>query len=377
MSNSCILTVNGVSIPANRGETLLDAALRGRVVIPQDCCTGQCNTCRVQVLSGAVDDQGTAINDMVLGCTATLEGDAVIVFDEVPAVVKRNGVVSSLRAISPEIWEVLVSLDAPLEYLAGQYVGLTFAGFPSRDYSVTVYEDATYDPLTLVFQIKRYEGGLISSAIGEKITTGHKVKVSGPNGHAFFREGEGRLVLVGAGTGWAPIWAVAREAKIANPDREIAIVIGASHAANLYMGNSLLWLAEHGVKDMVVCASRSGFGGVVKKGRPTDFIPALKKGDMVYACGVPEMVDAVVKIASNAGVTCYADPFTLSSKGLTVFNRITQAMYKPVPAPNVLAPGNRATASYMPIAKRGMTGLTPTPPRQSPKDRASATRMVR
>jgi NAD(P)H-flavin reductase len=316
----------------------------------------------------------------VLGCTATLEGDAVITYDEVPAVVKRNGVVTNLRAISPEIWEVLVSLDAPLDYLAGQYVSLAFAGFPPRDYSVTIYEDGRFDPSTMVFQIKRYEGGLISSAIGEKIAVGHKVKVSGPNGHAFYREGEGRIVLVGAGTGWAPIWAVAREAKLANPDREIAIVIGAQHAANLYMGNSLLWLAEHGVSDLTVCASRSGYGGVVKKGRPTDFIPALRKGDTVYACGVPDMVTAVAKIAEKAGVTCYADPFTLSTKGLTVFNRIVQAMHRQGAPANVISPGNRERSNYQPIAKRSAhvsPVLTSTPQRQTPRDKAAATRMSR
>jgi 3-phenylpropionate/trans-cinnamate dioxygenase ferredoxin reductase subunit len=259
-------------------------------------------------------------------------------------------------------------------------VSLAFAGFPERDYSVTINEDGTYDPLMLVFHIKRYEGGTISTAIGSKIGIGHAVKISGPNGHAFYREGEGRIVLVGAGTGWAPIWAVAREAKLATPDREIAIVIGAQHAANLYMGNSLLWLAEHGVSDITVCSSRSGYGGIVKKGRPTDFIPALKKGDVVYACGVPAMVDAVAKIAEEAGVTCYVDPFNFSSKGLTVFNRIVQAMHRPGATANVLAPGNRERSTYRPIDKR-ISHVSPvviaTPQRQTPRDKAAATRMSR
>jgi 3-phenylpropionate/trans-cinnamate dioxygenase ferredoxin reductase subunit len=351
MSNKCTLTVNGQMIEASRGETLLDAALRGRVIIPQDCCTGQCNTCRVQVLSGEVDDQGTAINDMVLGCCSTLEGDAAIIFDPVPQVVKRNGEISSIRYISPEIMEVLLQMPENFEYLAGQYVNLSFAGFPGRDYSPTAFENGDYDPRTLVFHIKRYEGGLISTAFNSKIKVGHKVKVTGPYGHAFYREGQGRLILVSSGTGFAPIWSVAREAILSNPNREIMLVVGTRHAANLYMGQSLIWLAEQGVKNITICASGSGFGGVVQKGRPTYFIPDLRKGDIVYAAGTPEMVTAVTKMAESANVTVYADPFTMNHTGLSVFNRIVQAIHMPSIG-DVLSPRpTNSQPSYKPVAR--------------------------
>jgi NAD(P)H-flavin reductase/ferredoxin len=366
--SKCTLTVNGRDIQANVGETLLEAALRGRVVIPQDCCTGQCNTCRVKVHAGAVDDQGTAVNDTCLGCTATLLGSAVISFDEVPALVKRAGVIEAIRPISPEIFEVRVRVATPLDYLPGQYVNLAFNGYPGRDYSPTVFENGTFDPHVMVFQIKRYEGGLISTAIGNKINVGHKVTVKGPYGHAFYREGEGRLVLVASGTGWAPIWAVAREAKLRDPMRDIVLVVGARHAANLYMGNSLLWLAERGVRTMSVCASGLGFGGVVKKGRPTDFMPALRSDDVVYAAGVPSMVNAVAKLAEAAGAECYMDAFTMSSTGLSVINRIQQAMSGTNKTPlsprvegAIYTGGQRKTApTYQPTTSR---------PRQEERDR--------
>ena len=64
------LVINGKTVKANRGETLVDAGLSGWVAIPHDCNSGQCETCRVTVVSGRVDDRGTAEKGTVLACQA-------------------------------------------------------------------------------------------------------------------------------------------------------------------------------------------------------------------------------------------------------------------------------------------------------------------
>src|SRR5712691_11318525 len=130
MSNRCHLVINGRPITARIGETLVDAGLGGWVIIPHDCRTGQCESCRVSVVSGSVDDQGTAEGRSVLACQATVDGDAVIAFDEVPAATKAAGIVAEISQLSPEVVEVVVALQSPLEYRPGQYVRLKFSGFP-------------------------------------------------------------------------------------------------------------------------------------------------------------------------------------------------------------------------------------------------------
>src|SRR4051812_39498355 len=116
MRTTCNLIVNGRSVRANIGETLIDAALNGSIIIPQDCRSGQCETCRVTVVSGELDDQGTTDRDTVLACQATLAGDAEISFEEMPATVKRAGLVAEITALSPEVLEVVVALQEPLDY---------------------------------------------------------------------------------------------------------------------------------------------------------------------------------------------------------------------------------------------------------------------
>src|SRR5215207_5081992 len=89
--------INGRRINAHPGDTLLDAAMASGIVIPHDCCTGQCSTCRVRVYDGEVDDQGTRERDTVRACQATVSGDVVIEFDEVPLPGKRSGTVTMAK----------------------------------------------------------------------------------------------------------------------------------------------------------------------------------------------------------------------------------------------------------------------------------------
>src|SRR4051794_20160580 len=137
MAGNCNLIVNGRAVRASLGETLIDAALDGSIIIPQDCRSGQCETCRVKVISGELDARGSADRDTVLACQATLAGDAQISFEEMPPTLKRAGLIAEIRSLSPEVLEVVVALQEPLEYRPGQYIRAKFAGFPAREYSPT------------------------------------------------------------------------------------------------------------------------------------------------------------------------------------------------------------------------------------------------
>src|SRR5947209_4096147 len=159
---SCNLVINGQSVKANIGETLIDAALGGWVVIPHDCRTGQCESCRVTVIRGAVDDEGTAEQRTVLACQATVAGDAEIAFETVPETVKRSGTITSIRRLAPDILEVAVALSSEVAFRPGQYFRVKFSGCPARDLSPTVRSDGSLGAAEMIFHIRRYPGGLMS-----------------------------------------------------------------------------------------------------------------------------------------------------------------------------------------------------------------------
>jgi len=221
------LNINGKLIQAESGETLVDAALGEGVLIPHDCATGQCETCRVTLAFGSVDDDETAYGDTVLACRAKVMGDATITYEEGPKPETEACTITAISALSDSVLEVRVRAEAALAHRPGQYAKLALKGFPAREYSYSAPLQDDMQADEAVFQIKRLTDGHVSSALGSKITVGHRGKITGPYGSAFLRQQEsGPLVLASSGTGFAPIWSIARAVIKAQPKRPVAIRTG-------------------------------------------------------------------------------------------------------------------------------------------------------
>jgi hypothetical protein len=97
-----------------------------------------------------------------------------------------------------------------------------------------------------------------------------------------------------------------------NPWREIVLMTAAKTMASLYMTRAFRQLRDYpNVRIIPTVSERSADAARgVRRGRPTDHMPELTPDDIMYACGAPQMVDAVKDMALAAGATFYADPFT-------------------------------------------------------------------
>lgn len=316
------LNVNGKVLPATRGETIIDVAMAGGVLIPQDCGSGHCETCRVRLVAGSVDDKGTAYGDTVLACRATVTDDCSIAFEDVPPVTTVRGEVTNIISVTPDILEVTIALAETLTYKPGQYVSAAFAGFPAREYSPTVRLDGTIRPFELVLHIKRLAKGVVSSQIGRRIGLGHAVRVRGPLGSAFLRDSvKGTLLLTSTGAGWAPIWSIAHAACRARERPQIRIIAGARDPDSLYMRPALRWLRDMGIDDIVTTV-RNAASGDALPGTPDDYLSSLSSDDVVHVAGAPILVDAVKARALARAARCYADPFTPSGNTLGLTARV-------------------------------------------------------
>lgn len=325
MASTQSIVVNGHRFAARSGESLLDAALSAGIVIPHDCATGQCGTCRVRLYDGAVDPQGTDAAGTVLACRSLVTGPAVLEFDEVPSPEKRRGSVLSVEPLSDDIVQVTIGLEKRLRYLPGQYVKLAFRGFPARDFSPTLRHDGSGDLDELVFHIRREPSGRVSSRLGSGIDRGAEVVVRGPFGHAYHRLGTERLVLVASGVGWAPIWAIARASILREPSRPVIVVAGARQPDNLYMREALEWLRSHGVTTVMTCSGANAPADALA-GRPTLHLPRLRPSDTVYAAGSKGMVAAVAFLAQASGATCYTDAFVAAAPDAGLGARMLDAV---------------------------------------------------
>ena len=323
MPARCHLVLNGKPVAAHAGECLIDAALGGSILIPHDCRSGQCESCRVTVVSGSVDDQGTADGDTVLACQATVSGDAEIQFDALPPPTKRAGVITEIRSLSPDVVEMVMATTAPLEFRPGQYVRLKLSGFPAREYSPTCRLDGSSKSTELVFHIRRLPDGIVSRELGSTVKPGYPAHVQGPFGQAYLRDGKGPLVLIAGGVGWAPIWSLARSARLIQPRRELFIIVGGRDVDNLYMRPSLDWLIDDGVREIIATAE-AGASRPIRPGLPTHYLPLFGMEDTVYVAGPAGLVDAVKNKARSASARCYADAFLPSSQGMSLMDKLTR-----------------------------------------------------
>lgn len=314
--STCTVTINGKKVKANVGDTLIDAGLGGRLVLPHDCCSGQCETCRVRVLDGQVEDFGTREKNTVLGCLAVLEGDAEISYDPVPIVKTTRGVVDSIRKIKEDYLEVRIKTSKTIPWLPGQYVRATFSGYPAREYSPTTPLNLDAEEGYVVFHIKVYPDSIVSSKLGSEIDKGHSVKLHGPFGNAFLRRQSEPLVLTSTGTGFAPIWSIAVAAIRGQPGREIRLVVGSRTRDGLYMRDAVRWLRNQGIP--ITLTASDGDNETVMTARPSELLGELSSDHIVYSAGAPSHVDATRELALQAGASFYADPFYVAedSKGL-------------------------------------------------------------
>ncbi|MFE1600815.1 oxidoreductase [Methylobacterium sp. ID0610] len=293
----CSLVLNGKTVRVATGDTPLDAALTAGLAAGHD---------------GIVQDAiprlpQTARTRPRLGDGATRQGPAPSPLAALRAA-KRAGTVLSVTALSDSVREVVVTVSRPLDIKPGQAMEVAFAGFPARPLCPTQHLDAATELNELVFHLRRE--GALGSALGEAVGPGHAVRLKGPVGNASYRPGTGRLVLVSAETGFAPIWAIARAARYLEPEREMVLIAGARDATDLYMRPALAWLRGTGVDRITLVASANRIGlPDVRPGPIAAHLPPLLTSDSVHAAGAPDVVRAVERLAAEAGASCAAIPF--------------------------------------------------------------------
>jgi CDP-4-dehydro-6-deoxyglucose reductase, E3 len=296
---------------AQADEPVLTAALRQHLNLPHSCKGGSCGTCRVRVLSGRVAyphgrpagiDAAEEAAGYALICQARAAGDLVIetreirnVTDveirELPARVER------MERLAPEVMGLWLRLPAiePFEWQAGQYIDVMLAGERRRSFSLA---NPPHDAAFLELHVRHAPGGAFSGQVFSTMKPGALLHIEGPLGQFVFRGGDRPLLLVGGGTGYAPLKAILREVLERGAAREVALFWGARTQADLYDD---AWL-----RDLAGRHRHFRYAPVV-----TEFVHDAVLREVaglgncdVYAAGPPAMIDAVRTTLPRAG----ADP---------------------------------------------------------------------
>ena len=243
-------------------DTLLRAGLRAGLGMPYECNAGSCGTCKVDLLEGQIsslrpDAPGLAERDRakgrVLACQARPASDCRIKVrlrpENVPAhrPARFRATLTGFRDVTHDMREFhFKAKDAP-GFLPGQYALFYLPGLDApRTYSMSNVDDGSGE---WHFIVRRVPGGVGTVTLFDRVPVGSEITLDGPYGLAYLRADSPRdLVLVGGGSGLAPILSVARGA-VREPKldgRRIHVFYGARSTRDLSGERELAALPGYG-----------------------------------------------------------------------------------------------------------------------------------
>jgi len=145
------------------------------------------------------------------------------------------------------------------------------------------------------FTVRKH--GLSSTGLFN-IKTGEQIGVRGPYGNTFDIK-EGKLLLVGGGTGLVPMMRLLTHV---NPTHNVTVLIGAKSKDEVFFETLANDLLKNNIHNVIVCTDDGSYG---EKGFVTDVVEKLVNEshfDGVYTCGPEKMMYKTVQSANSKGI---------------------------------------------------------------------------
>lgn len=320
------LTFEGAAFETEGDETVLDVLLRHGVALPSSCRKGVCQTCLLRSTSAPLPARAQEAlkptlraQGYFLPCVCPVTRDMVV---ERPrdADVLGRAVVVAKTTLGGDVCRLHLAPATALYYHAGQFVNLRRADGLSRSYSLA---SVPHSDAHLELHVRRMKDGLMSSWIFDELAVGHAIDFYGPSGSCFYLPGreQGDLLLVGTGTGLAPLVGIARDALLSGHRGRVDLYQGSATVRGLYLDDELRALAGRFDNfHYTPCLDGEEQGPGCARGRANDVAfaehPRLE-GCRVYLAGLPAMVAKAKKTAYLAGAALadiHADPFELTAR---------------------------------------------------------------
>jgi len=323
----------GLDLVIDKKGTILETALEAGLAFPHDCKVGSCGTCKCKLKSGKirerVDNALTLSREdlmagYVLACQAHPKTDLVVEVDllegeEMHPVKVVAGSIKACNRQTHDIMEVVLELDEPIEYTAGQYADIEVDGIDApRNFSFATGSNGALQ-LNVSFLIKHVPGGAFTGWLFAEDRTGHAIKLHAPYGFFHLYEGAGTIFCIAGGSGLAPLLSILEDAKHAGCTRDVVFLYGARTQTDLYKLDKIQAIADgwHGEFrfDPILSEEPESSDWTGPRGLVTEFI-AQQNIDLAtaqaYMCGPPPMIDAAEDVLTKAGMAAnniFADRF--------------------------------------------------------------------
>ncbi|MBL8264775.1 2Fe-2S iron-sulfur cluster-binding protein [Steroidobacter sp.] len=302
-------------LTVEHGETILDAALRTGLNLPHSCKGGHCSSCRARIRTGTVSyPLGRPLGLMedeerdgyALLCQAHAASDEIsievrqirppvpeIVVKSLPCRIERT------QRLTSDIMAVFLRVPASeyFHFVPGQYLDIMLPQNRRRSFSIA---STPGDGKLLELHIRRVSSGEFTQQLFDGTLEKSLLRIEGPLGQFWFRRESPRpALLIGGGTGYAPLRSMLHSLLEVGDRRQLHLYWGAQTASDLYEDAEIKALCAKypNLRYIpVLSAPRAedqwqGRVGFVHAAALADH-PDLKLVD-VYASGPPVMVETI------------------------------------------------------------------------------------
>jgi dihydroorotate dehydrogenase electron transfer subunit len=189
---------------------------------------------------------------------------------------------------TPTVRTLVFSDENLAGVLPGQFAMVWIPGVNELPMSVMITEQKGKAAFTV-----RRRGE--SSTSMYNLGVGQQIGVRGPYGHSFDIK-NGRILLVGGGTGLVPLM---RLAKFAKSDNDVTILMGSKTKEEVFFEDLAKRILAKNKHKVIVTTEDGSYG---QKGFVTDILETLiqnEKFDAIYTCGPEIMMYKVVHLANT------------------------------------------------------------------------------
>ncbi len=320
------ITFENTEYTCSASETVLECLRRHGVTYPHSCQSGVCQSCLTLSLGGVAPPEASqkglkptqTAQNYFLACICKPERDLEI---SLPNASEDKPILTRVldkRMLSNSILKLSLACPETYHYFPGQFLNLRKNNALVRSYSIASVPqlDETID-----LHIRRLPEGRVSGWLHDQLNVGDEVAISEAKGDCFYTSGssEKNMLLIGTGSGLAPLYAIARDALEKGHQGTIKLYHGSQDSSGLYLVEALQALStQYEQFHYTGCVSNDNHADF-QQGRANDIAlkenPELKSWQ-VYLCGHPDMVAQTKKQVFLAGASfndIYADPFLISA----------------------------------------------------------------
>lgn len=309
-----------VSITLRERETVLEGLLRSGINASHSCRSGACHSCLLFARSGSPPPgsqeslkESLAARGYFLSCVARPHEDMEVARPTESDVSLPARVVATTK-LADNIARVLLMPSRRFDYKPGQFLNLVRYDGLTRSYSIASLPQRE-DHLEL--HVRQIPGGRMSSWLFSGEARGESVVIRGPAGDCFYLGNrDENLLLVGTGTGLAPLYGIVHDALDHGHNGQIVLFHGGLDDQGLYLVDELTDLAaRRRVVSYHPCVLRGEEGGAYQVGAIDKIVLDTQKdlaGWRIYLCGDPNLVNDLRKKLFLAGASLkriHADAF--------------------------------------------------------------------